>query len=175
MTYALDAILIHAMGAVNMAVFRISRGRVVLHRFSGTPGARLTEIGDLPELDPPSVGYLRDGDDYVLLVPARTSEPGWLRDVRNATSVTLEIQHGTECSAVAMVGKGEVDTEAAFRERVHSAGTQRIRADVLPVVGEAEQSKVLARLLKGASLDERYDVRKEHLVPVARLKARQGC
>ncbi|WP_252844576.1 hypothetical protein [Actinoallomurus purpureus] len=175
MTYVLDAVLVHVIGAANVAVFRVSRGRVVLHRFGGMPYARLTRIGQVPELDPPFVDYLRDGDDFVLLVPARASEPGWVRDVRSATSVTLEIEEGIERTAVSVVGDGEADAEKArrLREQVRDGATQRqLDADVFPVIGEAEQSKVAARLLKSASLDERYGMRKARLVPVVRLKAR---
>lgn len=173
-TYALDAALVHVIGAVNVAVFRVSRGRVVLHRFGGTPHARLTQIGQVPELDPPLVSYLRDGDDFILLVPARGPEPRWVRDVRPTMSVTLEMDEGTSRSAVAIVCEGEADSEEAhrLREQVRdSATTRQLDARVFPI-GEAEQSKVAARLLKGAALDERYDMRKRRLVPTVRLKAR---
>jgi hypothetical protein len=175
-TYALDAVLVHVIGAVNVAVFRLSRGRVLVHRFGGTPSARLAQIGDVPELDPPIVGYLRDGEDYVLLVPARASEAGWVREVRDATRVTLEVEEGTVRAAVSGVGDGETDAEEVrrMRERVRDGATSReIDADVFPIIGEAEQSKAAARLLKGASLDERYDMRKESLLPVARLRVRR--
>lgn len=175
MTYVLDSILIHVIGVVNVAVFRLSRRSVVLYRFRGMPHVRLTQIGEIPELDPPLVDYLRDGDDYVLLVPTRASAPEWLREVREATSVTLEVEEGTVRSAVSVVVEGEADTEEVrrLRERVHDGATTReMDADVFPVAGEAEQATVATRLLKGASLEERYDMRKERLVPVVRLKAR---
>src|SRR4051812_45748700 len=117
MTYALDAVLVHVIGAVNATVFRVSRGRVVLYRFRGTPSVRLIRIGEVPVLDSPLVAYLRDGDEYVLLVPARASEPEWLRDVRDAASVTLEVEEGTVRSAVSVVGEGDSDTEEVRRLR----------------------------------------------------------
>src|SRR4051794_40615665 len=97
------------------------------------PHVRLTSIGDVPELDPPSVAYLRDGDDYVLLVPARASVPEWLREVRDATSVTLEVEEGTVRSAVAAVVEGEADAEEVrrLREQIHDGATTReMDADV---------------------------------------------
>ncbi|WP_433179879.1 hypothetical protein [Actinoallomurus sp. CA-150999] len=175
MTYALDAVLIRVIGAANVVVFRMSRGRVLLHRFDGPPHVRLTEIGRVPELDPPSVQYLRDGDDYVLLVPARLSDARWVGDLRAATSATVEIEEGTTRSAVSVVGDGEADAEEVRRlhEEVGGVMIREMDADVFPVVGEAEQSTAAARLVKGASLDERYDMRKERLLPVARLRVRR--
>ncbi|WP_345438821.1 hypothetical protein [Actinoallomurus vinaceus] len=175
MPYALDAVLVRVIGAVNVTAFRLSRGRVVLYRFRGTPSVRLTQIGEVPVLDLLMVAYLRDGEDYVLLVPARAPEPEWLRDVRDAASVTLEVEEGSVRSAVSVVGAGEADAEEVrrLREQAHDGATTReVDADVFPVADGAERSAVAARLLKGASLDERYDMRKARLVPVARLKVR---
>ncbi|MCO5996291.1 hypothetical protein [Actinoallomurus rhizosphaericola] len=171
---ALDAALIHIIGAVNVVVFRISRRRVVPYSFRGIPHARLTEIGQVPELDSPLVGYLRDGDDLILLVPERAPEPRWLGDMRNATNVTLEIQEGTSRSAIAIAGEGEADAEEAqrLREQVRdSATTRELNAHVGPI-READQTEVVARLLKGAALNERYEIRKQRLIPFVRLKAR---
>ncbi|WP_460355938.1 hypothetical protein [Actinoallomurus acanthiterrae] len=171
MTYALDAVLVHVIGAVNVVVFRMSRGRVLVHRFDGPPHVRLTEIGQVPELDPLWVDYLRDGDDYVLFVAARQSDERWVRDLRAATSATVEIEEGTARSAVSVVGDGE-EVRRLREEAGDGVVTREIDADVFPVVDEAERSAVAARLLKGASLDERYEVRKRRMVAVARLKAR---
>lgn len=169
---ALDAALIHIMGAVNVVVFRISRRRVVPSGFSGIPHARLTEVGQVPELDSPLVGYLRDGDDLVLLVPERAPEPRWLRDMRNATNVTLEIQEGTSRSAISIVGEGEADAEEAqrLREQVRDSATTRELNAHVSLIRETEQAEVTAGLLKGATLNERYEVRKQRLIPFVRLK-----
>ena len=172
MTYALDAALVHLIGAVNVAVFRISGRRVVLHRFSRPPGARLTEIGQVPELDPPLVDYLYDGGDLILLVPARAPEPGWLHAVRRAENITLEIDEGTSRSAVAIIGGTPADREDARRldEQTRDRATpRRLEARVHPI-GAAERSGVAARLLKSAALDARYEMRERHLVPMVHLK-----
>jgi hypothetical protein len=172
--YALDAALVHMIGAVNIAVYRISRGRVVLHRAGAIPGARLIQIDEVPELDEPLVDHVRDGDDLVLLVSARAPEPRWVRDVRRATSVTLEIEEGTSRTALVIVGETGADDEEVrrLREQVRDSGTtRRLEVRVRPIA-QAERSEVAARLLKGLTLDERYELRRRRLVPTVRLEAR---
>ncbi|MEV5707590.1 hypothetical protein [Actinoallomurus sp. NPDC052274] len=175
MGYLLDAAAVHLLGAVNRVVFRMSRGRILPYRFDGTPTARLTEVGEVPRLYPFAVDYLRDGGDYIVLVRAAETASERVRDLCGTGGVTMEVEDGGSRTAVAVVTDGADDAaEAArLRERIDAGATaRRVHADVLPIGGEAERGEITARLLRTASLDERYALRSEDLRPVARLRTR---
>ncbi|MEV5754804.1 hypothetical protein AB0L00_43940 [Actinoallomurus sp. NPDC052308] len=175
MGYLLDAVAIHVIGAVNRVAFRVSRGRVLPYRFDGTPTARLTEIDEVPQLDPVAVDHLRDGDDYVVLVRATEVASDRVRDLCGAEDVTFEVEDGGSRTAVAVVTDGaDGDAEAArLRAGIDAGPTAReVRAEVLPVADGVERRELTARLLSSASLDERYALRSENLLPVARLRPR---
>ena len=72
MRQAIDTALLSIIGCVNQAVFSASRGRVVLYRFHGMPCVLLTVTGPAaPVGETAVVGYLPDGDDYIVLAMLR--------------------------------------------------------------------------------------------------------
>jgi hypothetical protein len=87
---AINAALLSILGCVNQAVYSASRGRVVLYHFRGRPGVLLTITGPAaPVGETMGVGYLPDGDDYIILAAkADTSLPTALR---TATAATAEL------------------------------------------------------------------------------------
>ncbi|MFI9552474.1 hypothetical protein [Nonomuraea endophytica] len=91
MRQAIDAALLSIIGYVNQAVFAVSRGGVVLYRFHGTPGVLLTITGPAaPVGETMMVGYLPDGDDYIVL--ATEAETKISAALRTATAATLSDQ-----------------------------------------------------------------------------------
>jgi hypothetical protein len=87
---AIDTALLSIIGRVNKAVFSASRGRVVLYRFRGRPGVRLTVTGPAAPVGQALVtGHLPDGDDYIVL--AAKTEAGLPAALRAATAVTAEV------------------------------------------------------------------------------------
>lgn len=175
MGYLLDAAAVHLLGAVNRVVFRMTRGRILPYRFDGAPTARLTEIREVPQLDPFTVDYLWDGGDYIVLVRAAEAASERVRDLCGAGGVTMEFEDGSSRTAVAVVTDGADDAAEAtrLRDSIDAGPTaRRVHADVLPVGGEAERREITARLLRTASLDERYALRSEGLRPVVRLRTR---
>jgi hypothetical protein len=135
---AIDGALLSIIGCVNVAVFSASRGRVVLYRFRGRPGVRLTITGPVtPVGETVSVGYLPDGDDYIVL--AAETEASLPIALRTAASVTVELTH------------------------------QDVPADITMLADETERAALLNRLLKRASIHERYEVTRLREVPIARL------
>ncbi len=90
MRQAIDTALLSIIGCVNQAVFSASRGRVVLYRFRGRPGVLLTITGPAaPVGETAGVGYLPDGDDYIVL--AVEAETSLLTALRTATAATAEL------------------------------------------------------------------------------------
>jgi hypothetical protein len=85
---AIDTALLSIIGCVNQAVFSASRGRMVLYRFHGMPCVLLTITGPAaPVGETVVVGYLPDGDDYIVLAAeAETSLPTALRTATAATA-----------------------------------------------------------------------------------------
>jgi hypothetical protein len=85
-----DTALVFIIGCVNRAVYAASRGRVVLYRFHGMPGALLTITGPAaPVAQTLVVGYLPDGDDYIVL--AARGNTGLVTALRTATAATVEL------------------------------------------------------------------------------------
>lgn len=174
MGYLLDAMMVRVMGAINVAVFWGSRRRRVIYRFDDVPNLQLTKIGDIPfGLEPVTISYLRDGGDYILLMPAYEAEPNLLRDLRAAKSVSAEIVHGTVHTALTVVANKEsAESLQKLSEQIRDNNDYRrirLHADVTTVSDEADRARLLRHILSRASLGERYDVRREHLVPIARL------
>jgi hypothetical protein len=67
---AIDMALLFIIGCANKTVYSASRGRVVLYRFRGGLGALLTVTGPAASVgEIVVVGYLPDGDDYIVLPP----------------------------------------------------------------------------------------------------------
>lgn len=90
MGQAIDTALVLIIGCVNQMVFSASRGRVVLYRFRGRPTVRLTMTRPgAPHGETVSVGYLADGDDYIVL--GTEAQGGLLTALRTATVVSAEI------------------------------------------------------------------------------------
>nr|WP_236003243.1 hypothetical protein [Nonomuraea antri] len=88
MRQAIDTALLSVIGFVNQAVFVVSRGRVVLHRFHGIPEALLTTTGPAVTIEEPLiVGYLPDGGDYIVL--DTEAETTISTALRTATAATL--------------------------------------------------------------------------------------
>jgi hypothetical protein len=86
---AIDTALLSIIGCVNQAVFSASRGRVVLYRFHGMPCVLLTVTGPAaPVGETAVVGYLPDGDDYIVL--AAEAETSLFTALRTATAATAE-------------------------------------------------------------------------------------
>lgn len=89
MRQAIDTALLSIIGCVNQAVFSASRGRVVLYRFHGMPCVLLTVTGPAaPVGETAVVGYLPDGDDYIVL--AAEAETSLFTALRTATAATAE-------------------------------------------------------------------------------------
>lgn len=89
MRHAIDTALLSIIGCVNQAVFSASRGRVVLYRFHGMPCVLLTVTGPAaPVGETAVVGYLPDGDDYIVL--AAEAETSLLAALCTATAATAE-------------------------------------------------------------------------------------
>lgn len=88
--HAIETVLLLAIGRVNQAMFWATRGRVVLYRFYGRPDVLLTVTGpDAPAGEVMGVGYLPDGDDYIVL--ATDAETGERAALRTATAATAEL------------------------------------------------------------------------------------
>lgn len=88
MRQAIETALLSIIGYVNQAVFAVSRGHVVLYRFHGLPGALLTITGPEEHVgETMMVGYLPDGDDYIVL--ATEAETAISAALRTATAATL--------------------------------------------------------------------------------------
>jgi hypothetical protein len=85
---AIYTALLSIIGCVNQAVFSASRGRVVLYRFGGMRCVLLTVTGPAaPVGETVVVGYLPDGDDYIVLAAeTETSLPAALRTAASATA-----------------------------------------------------------------------------------------
>ena len=145
MRHAIDEVLLSIIGWVNQAVFSATRGRVVLYRFHGRGGGGrpmvvLTISGPgAPVGQTLHVGFLPDGDDYVVLAPAET-DFGLATALRIATAVTVEL-----------------------------GPDQQIPADVTMLTDYTERASLFKRLLKQASIEERYEVTRRREVPIARL------
>ncbi|WP_371778247.1 hypothetical protein [Streptosporangium subroseum] len=93
MRHVIETVILSAIGRVNQMVFWASRGRVVLYRFQGRSGVMLT----ITETDAPMgktviVGYLPDGDDYIVL--ADDAEADELTALCATTSVSAEFTPG---------------------------------------------------------------------------------
>ena len=90
MRQALDAVFLSIIGCVTKAAFSASRGHVVLYRFRGRSGVLLTIAGPAaPAGETVGVGYLPDGDDYIVL--AAETEVSLPIVLRTATSATAEL------------------------------------------------------------------------------------
>ncbi|MFI6392389.1 hypothetical protein ACIBHY_33955 [Nonomuraea sp. NPDC050547] len=88
MRQAIDTALLSIIGYANQAVFAISRGHVVLYRFHGLPGALLTVTGQDEHVgETMMVGYLPDGDEYIVL--ATEAETAISAALQTATAATL--------------------------------------------------------------------------------------
>ena len=87
MPQAIDTALLSIIGWANKAMYSASRGRVVLYRFRGRPCVLLTVTGPAEPLgETVVVGYLPDGDDYIVLAAeTETSLPAALRTAASAT------------------------------------------------------------------------------------------
>ena len=93
MRYAIETALLWSISRVSQVVFWASRGRVVLYRFYGMPGVLLTVTGpDAPVGKVIDVGYLPDGDDYIVL--ATDAETGGKSVLSTATGATAEFSPG---------------------------------------------------------------------------------
>jgi len=140
MPVVIEAVLVSVIGWVNVVVRWATRGRVTLYRFYGTSGVRLSMVGpDTAVAGTVELTMLRDGDDLVVLAAA--AETGRVTaTLCAATAVTAEL----------------------------AAGWHTV-VDVQALTGEAERAALRDRLLAKAALDERYEIRRRHEFPVARL------
>jgi hypothetical protein len=87
---AIDTALLFIIGCANKTVYSASRGRVVLYRFRGSRGVLLTVTGPAaPVGETVVVGYLPDGDDYIVL--AAETETSLRTVLRTAASATAEL------------------------------------------------------------------------------------
>ncbi|WP_026413320.1 hypothetical protein [Actinomadura oligospora] len=142
----LDAIVLSAVGQVNRLMFGLTRGRVVLCRSTGVPGVLLkisTPVEPLGTMVSP--GCLPLSDD-LLLVLAR---PGGVTEL----SALLEASTAVEAAP------GPDETTVA--------------ADLCDLIGPAEQAGVLKQAMRGTRMQERDEVRRLRLTPVALLRLRR--
>lgn len=145
MRQAIDGALLSVIGWVNVAVFSASRHRVILYHFRGRPDMSLTIASPAARVsETADVGYLTDGDDYIVLAAGAGAGPaagvGFLAALRTATVATADF------------------------------GNQQIPGDVTALTDETERAVLLRRMLKHASVDERHDVTRRREVPIARLR-----
>ncbi|MEV0623148.1 hypothetical protein AB0I81_58220 [Nonomuraea sp. NPDC050404] len=142
MRHAIDTALLSLIGYVNKAVFTVSGGRVRVYRFHGRPVVLLDVTGPTaPVGEIVMVSYLPDGDDYVVV--EAEGENRIAAALRTATAATL------------------------FDEQTPPG--QQIPVDISMLTDATERTALLGRLLKGASLSLRHEVRKRREGPIARL------
>ncbi|WP_131738569.1 hypothetical protein [Actinomadura roseirufa] len=138
----LDEVILGAIGQVNRLVFGVSRGRVLLYRFYGVPGILLTvTTPDDPIGNRVNASCLPDDDSYLVLAhPIHRAELSALLD----TGTAVEAARGPDETAVPV--------------------------DLDRLTDTAERAAVLKRVLGRASMQERAEIRRHGLTPVARLR-----
>jgi hypothetical protein len=136
----LDEVILSVIGQVNRLVFGLSRGRIVLYRFRGVPTLTVTTPAD-PLGEMVSVACLPDDDSYLVLVhPLHEAGLRALLD----SSRAVEAARGPDQAA--------------------------IPADLDRLTDPAERSALLKQALSQASMQERAQVRRLGLTPIARLR-----
>ena len=86
-------LLLRAANRLHVALLRASRGRVA-NSVAGTPLLVLTTTGRRTgQLTAAPLGYLRDGDAYVVIASAGglPADPGWARNLRVHPMAQVEI------------------------------------------------------------------------------------
>jgi len=138
----LDEAILSAIGQVNRLVFGLSRGRVILYRFHGVPAILLTITTPAEPLGRMvGAACLPDDDGYLIL--ARPLQEAELSALMNS-STAVEAARGPDETTVP--------------------------ADLNRLTDPAERSALLKRVLSRASMDERAEVRRLELTPIARLR-----
>ncbi|MBO2455269.1 hypothetical protein J4573_49875 [Actinomadura barringtoniae] len=145
MRHILDRAVLKAIGQVNRLVFGLSRGQIVLYGFRGVPGILLTVTTPAePFGRTADAAYLSDTDAYLILAhPLQETE---LSALLNA---------GTAVDAAR--GPDEI----------------AVPADLDRLTDPVERATALKRVLNHASMEERAEVRRLGLTPVARLRLHQ--
>ncbi|MFI0482603.1 hypothetical protein [Actinomadura sp. 9N215] len=116
MRRAIDKALVYVIGWVNQAVFSASRGRVVLYRFHGRSGVLLTITGPATPVGKTiGVGYLPDGDDYIVL--ATKADTTLHTALRTATAMTIDIADQQIPADITML-TGDTQRAAALLDRL---------------------------------------------------------
>src|SRR5690348_15178129 len=124
--HVFDGALLTVIGWVNRAVFWISRHRVRLYRFSGMPCVRLTVTGSDTPLGEIVMVSYLPDGDDYIVL-ARDGDVGELAALSTATEATAEIRDD-----------------------------RHVPVDIAMLTDVAERSAVLDRLLRHASIHERY-------------------
>ncbi|GAA0259087.1 hypothetical protein GCM10009527_063820 [Actinomadura nitritigenes] len=136
----MDRALLFVIGLVNRTVFAVTRGRIVLYRFGGMP-AVMVQLEPLG--GPEVIASFRDGEDHVLLAEdaedAEDADGALVESLRSATSARVE------------------------------AGGRWYPVGIVMVEDGGERERLLKRVLKQASISERYEAKRRRAVPVARL------
>ncbi|WP_049566594.1 hypothetical protein [Nonomuraea sp. SBT364] len=145
MRHILDGVLLGVIGQVNRLMFALSRGRVVLYKFRGVPGILLTVTAPTAPLGRMTDAVCLPDDDSYLVLARPLQEAEFCALLDSSTAVE------------AMRGPGETAVPAALDKLTDSA----------------ERTAVLKRVLSRASMEERAEVRRLGLTPVARLRLHQ--
>ncbi|MFI6496429.1 hypothetical protein [Nonomuraea typhae] len=141
-TTALTRLAIDALGLLNVSVYRLSGGRVVLYRFRPQSYLTLNLPADAESgLPTVSVPYAKDRDDYVILWDERCE------------------RSGVSLSQIADAVRMEIEVNGSVFEAEHAG------------LGDAEECKnLLARVRKHVSWTSRYEMDKQQQFPIARLR-----
>ncbi|QKG23084.1 hypothetical protein [Actinomadura verrucosospora] len=102
--------MLFVIGLVNRALFAVTRGRVVLYRFGGTPGV-MVELA--PDGKPGIIAAFRDGDDHVLVADGGNGG-ALVESSRSATSARIEIGGRWYPAGIVMV-EGESERERLLK------------------------------------------------------------
>jgi hypothetical protein len=145
MRHILDGVVLGAVGQVNRLVFGLSRGRVILHGFHGVPGILLTVTTPADPLGRMAGAACLPDDDSYLLLARPLQEPELCALLDSSTAV----------------------------EAARGPGETAVPADLDRLTDPVERTTVLKRVLSRASMEERAEVRRLGLTPVARLRLHQ--
>lgn len=142
MRHVVDSVLIKIIGWVNRLVFVLSRGRVVLYRSFGFPGRVLTIVGP------------QDDSGRALIVSCLPDDDDYIIMVGEQEDASLREALGT-CATASM-----------------EVGNHWVPVDVSMLGDQSERSDLLNQLMRKASISERHEVVRHHLLPLARIRLR---
>jgi F420H(2)-dependent quinone reductase len=102
-------LVMRAMGAVNIGLYRASGGRV-MGKVRGVPVLLLTVAGRKTRVEHTTpISYIEDGDRFIVTGSAggARSEPQWFRNLRHTDRAVIEVGRRRIDVGVAVAGPGE--------------------------------------------------------------------